>query len=73
MSDKYKIELTKDEAVVLFEFLSRFTQDDKLEIKNQSENRVLWDILSRLEEDMTEPLELNYKEILAQAQERLKI
>lgn len=34
--------LTKEEAIVLFEMLSGFSENGKLEIEDQSEQRVLW-------------------------------
>jgi hypothetical protein len=70
--DKIKIELTKDEALVLFEFLSRFSESENLDIQHQSEERVLWNLTCSLEKILVEPFKENYDEILNLARERLK-
>jgi len=64
--------LTKDEAVILFEFTSRFTDTDKLSVEHQSEERILWNLCSHLEKELSEPSKSNYNELLKQAQENLK-
>jgi hypothetical protein len=66
------IELTQSEALVLFEFLSRFTQDEKLEIQDDSEQRVLWSILATLEKNLVQPLAENYQLLLNEAQKKVK-
>jgi len=67
-----KISLTKDEALVLFEMLSRFSDTDKLNIEHQSEERALWNIKCLIEEIIVEPFKDNYIELLQAARERLK-
>jgi len=68
MSDeKIKIELSPSEALVLFDFLSRFADHDRLEIVDQAEEKVLWDIHSDLESSLTAPLDPNYLVLLAKA------
>ena len=66
MSDeKINIELTKDEAIVLFEFLGRFNENDDLsKFEDQSEQRVLWDIECILEKQLSEPFRADYVEIV---------
>ncbi|MFC1542614.1 hypothetical protein ACFL4M_01865 [Pseudomonadota bacterium] len=66
-----EMSLSKDEAIVLFEFLSRFSDTETLKIEHQSEERVLWMLTCLLEKELVEPFERNYSEILSQAQERL--
>ncbi len=70
--DKVKIELSPSEALVLFEFVSRFSQDGKLEIRDQAEERVLWDVCSRLESELAEPFLRNYNDALAKAREEVR-
>ena len=70
--EKVTIELLHSEALVLFEFVSRFTNDEKLEIVNQAEERVLWDICSTLEKMLAEPLGQNYNDLLAKAREEVR-
>ena len=42
MGDPVRLELTGDEALVLFEFLFRFDDDGSLTIQDQAEERALW-------------------------------
>jgi hypothetical protein len=49
LSEKISLELTPSEALVLFEFLSRFSDDDVLVLEDQAEERVLWDLCASLE------------------------
>lgn len=72
MEEKIQINLTKDEAIILFEFLSRFSNEDILEISDQSEERVLWNIQCDLEKILSEPFSEKYKEILEKARDRIR-
>lgn len=73
MSDKINISLNKDEALVLFEFLSRFSESDsKLTIEDQAEERVLWNLCCDLEKILVEPFQENCDELLNQARERVR-
>lgn len=68
---KINIKLSKSEALILFEFVSRFTDNEKLEITDPAEERVLWDICSQLESILVEPLNENYAELLVKASKEL--
>ena len=70
--DDIQISLTKDEALVLFEMLSRFSDKEKLNIEHQSEERALWNLNCLLEQQLVEPFKENYLELLHAARERLK-
>ena len=74
MADKkVNIELTNDEAIVFFEFLGRFNENDDLSrFEDQSEQRVLWDIESILEKELSELFRANYQEILKKARETVR-
>lgn len=73
MSEIINISLSKNQALVLFEFLSRFSgNDSKLTIEDQSEERVLWDLCCDLEKILVEPFQENYRELLNQAREKLR-
>lgn len=74
MTDKkVNIELSKEEAIVLFEFLSRFNESDDLSrFKDQSEQRVLWDIECILEKELSEPFRADYQEIVNKAREHVR-
>ncbi|HEV7843130.1 MAG TPA: hypothetical protein VGO69_05500, partial [Pyrinomonadaceae bacterium] len=51
------IKLTRAEAIVLFELLSRFSEEERLQIKDSSEEKVLWNIQCLLEKTLSEPLQ----------------
>jgi hypothetical protein len=70
--ESVSIKLTKDEALVLFEFLSRFSETDKLSIEHQAEERALWNLTCIFEKELSEPFDKKYGDILSQARERLR-
>ena len=70
--DQVEIKFTKDEAIVLFEFLSRFSDKDELKIEHQAEERALWNLTCYFERELVEPFSENYCQILDAARERLK-
>ncbi len=72
MGQKVRIELTGDEALVLFELLSRYSDSEALAIEDQAEQRVLWNLLCELEKVLVEPLRPEYAELLRRARERLR-
>lgn len=68
---KVSIELTKEEAIVLFEFLNRFNENDDLSrFEDQSEQRVLWDVECILEKELSETFRADYQEIVKKAREK---
>lgn len=70
---KVNIELTKEEAIVLFEFLGRFNEDDdSSRFEDQAEQRVLWNIESSLEKKLSEPLRADFQDIVSKSRERLR-
>lgn len=66
-----QIELSPDEALVFFDWLSRANGSEKLRFQHQAEQRVLWDIECDLESALAEPLLPNYPELLEAARERV--
>ena len=70
--EKVTIELSRSEALVLFEFVSRFSNDEKLEIVDQAEERVLWDVCAMLEKILAAPLSQSYSDLLAEAREEVR-
>ncbi|WP_414431067.1 hypothetical protein ACMG4M_07600 [Alcanivorax sp. IL3] len=70
--EEVKVELTKDEALVLFDLLSRFSSEDVLDIQDQAEERALWNLSCTLEEILSEPFSDNWAEIISAARERLR-
>lgn len=67
-----QLELTTDEALVLFEFLQRFSESDALTLEDQAEQRALWNLCCIMERALSEPVAVNYAEQLAQARHRLR-
>ena len=67
VENNISLNLTKDEALVLFDFLHRFSDTDKLTIKHDSEKRVLWDINCLLESALLEPHDSKYDKLLEKA------
>jgi len=65
------ISLTPDEALVLFEFASRFTDSDALALEHTSERVALWNLTALLEKVLAAPLQPDYNKQLAAARERL--
>jgi hypothetical protein len=70
--EKVTIELSPSEALVLFEFVSRFSNDEKLEIVDRAEERVLWNVCAILEKILAEPFSRNYNDLLAKAREEVR-
>ena len=66
------ITLTSDEAVVLFEFLRRFSDKDKLTIEDQAEQRALWNLCCIFEKVSVLPLDVTYPHALGAARDRLR-
>jgi hypothetical protein len=72
-SDKQiQLSLTADEAVVLFEFVRRFSELDTLTIADQAEERVLWNVCCIFEKGLLASLEGNWTDLLKQARNRLR-
>ena len=70
--DGVTLQLSDDEALVLFEWLSRMDNEDALtSLANRSEQRVLWDVVAMLEPQIDELFEPDYKELVQAATERL--
>ena len=67
------IKLTKDEALVLFEFLAKTNEVDHPELfVDQAELKMLWLLEGQLERQLAEPFLKNYSCIVAEARNRLR-
>ncbi|MEW7857407.1 hypothetical protein AB2M95_15975 [Pseudomonas chlororaphis] len=71
-NESFSLSLTQDEALVLFEFVSRFSDSDQLTIEDQAEQRALWNLCCVLEKHLSLPFEGSYADILQAARERLR-
>lgn len=61
------VEFSKPEALVLFDFLARYSYQDSLQIEHQAEQRVLWDLCCMLEASLVEPFRSDFPLLLEQA------
>jgi hypothetical protein len=59
-----KIELNRNEALVLTDFLLRFTDKDVLSIEHEGEEQLLYDLLAKLESKVPELVDSDYKNLL---------
>ncbi len=66
------VPLTPDEALVLFDFVSRYSDTGELRIEDQAEQRVLWDLCCLLEKELVEPFNPDYMKLLQSARDRLR-
>jgi hypothetical protein len=64
---RVKIELTSDEALVLYDWLTRFNQRADRDFAEQAEERVLFDLEAMLEKAVVAPLQSDYADVLAEA------
>lgn len=69
-AEPVRIELSQDEALVLFDWLCRFNDRTDIDFTDQAEQRILWDIECSLESVLVAPLLDNYESLLAQARKR---
>ncbi|MDJ0975895.1 MAG: hypothetical protein QNJ98_15650 [Planctomycetota bacterium] len=70
-NDSTDLRLTRDEALVLFELVWRFTETDELSIAHEGERRALWNLCCALESTLLEPCLPDYHALLDQARGRL--
>lgn len=72
MSEEISISLSRDQALVLFEWLARpGAGEQPAAFEDQAEQRVLWD-LEALEKHLAEPFKSDYRERLAAARGRVR-
>lgn len=72
MGDAITLQLTGDEALVLFEFLARWDEAGVFDIQDQAEQRTLWNLQCLLEKQLVEPFQPNYKALVKAARDRLR-
>ncbi|UOQ98628.1 hypothetical protein MUN81_03840 [Hymenobacter sp. 5317J-9] len=71
--DQPLLNLSKDEALVLFEFLHRINSTDQPELfEDQAEQRALWNVECLLEKQLPELLQANFATLVAEARTRLR-
>lgn len=72
MKPEVILSLSKDEALILFDFLSRFSEKDILKIEDQAEERVLWNLYCDLEKELVESFQENYQKLLLKARNNIR-
>ena len=72
-TDETTIKLNKDEALVLFEFLSRINDNELKEIfEDQAEQKILWILEGQLEKQLVEPFKPDYKDKIKDAINKIR-
>lgn len=67
---KITLDLSRSEALVLFDWLARFNENEK-DGMDEAEQQVLFDLESQLESILPEPLANDYKIIIDQAKKEI--
>ena len=71
-NSKLKIELSKDEALVIFDWLYRLIETEKkTSTKLSAEYQALANLEALLERQLAEPFCLNYQQIIEDARSRI--
>ncbi len=63
--------LTRAQAIVLYEWLSKLDQSGKLQFHHEAEQRVAWAIEGQLENTLVEILSADYLTLLAAARNKV--
>jgi hypothetical protein len=71
-SKRVKIELISGEALVLYDWLTRFNQRAHTDFADQAEERVLFDLEAMLEKALIAPLQSDYADLLAKARSSVR-
>jgi len=66
------LELTRAEALVLFEWLVRTDSADAVPVEDAAEQKVLWKLEGKLEKLLTEPLLPDYKRLVDAARQEVR-
>ena len=70
--DIVRFELSRAEALVMFEWLKRTDAVDALQFEDPSEQRVLWKMEGHLERLLHEPFAENYGSLLDEARRKVR-
>lgn len=63
----YQVSLSENEALLLFELLSRLDEKELVPIEHPSEQHVLWNIEAQLEKQLPMLFAANYKQLVEEA------
>lgn len=67
-----RIELSRDEALVLFELLARIEERGELKLKRNAEFIAFSALFARLQKVLVEPFDRDYENIVARSSDRLE-
>ena len=70
-NDTVTLTLSRDEALVFFEWLAGFDSDARAPADESAERKVLWKMEGQLEKSMVEPLAPNYRQLVEDAKMRV--
>ena len=70
--EEITISLSHPKALVLFEFLARFEHDNKLEIQDEAEEKVLVEVFGYLQRELAELFDPKYTQLLDAARKEVK-
>ena len=71
MSERIAITLSRDEALVLFEFFSRFREKEDFTLRHNAEYLALSRISAQLDKALVEPFQSDYSKLLHAARNRV--
>jgi hypothetical protein len=71
MDAQLQIEVSRDEALVLFELLARFQETGTLSVQHPAEFLALSQVAGQLETALVEPFAPEYRELLERARAKL--
>jgi hypothetical protein len=72
LPDKITVELTRKEALVLYEYLRRRDDEDRYVFADQAEQRVLWNLEIALQPQLPEVFAPQYGELVKAAWAELR-
>jgi hypothetical protein len=72
MSREISIQLTEDEAWVLFEFTRRFSDTHELSLEDQSEERALWNLCCIFEKTLHQEEDIENRTFIENCRKRLR-
>ncbi|HEX8683718.1 MAG TPA: hypothetical protein VF707_15480 [Ardenticatenaceae bacterium] len=67
-----RIELTRAEALVLFEFLYVTNEQNRFQFADKAEQFVIWYVIARLEKELDELFDPKFYELLERARDEVR-
>ena len=70
---RYQLEISEDEALVLFEFFARFDDSDRLEFQHPAEYLALLRLSGQIDKTTSAIFSPDYSKLLASARDRIAV